>query len=482
MNPELSALPWAELERTTADIPWPALRTLAEAVATDPEAARKLFAVFDRAYEGAVDQDTYADLYVPAIFALAAPGLDDEKRREIGSWLVAKMVRAARDDADLTLEALENAAGTMGPVILPAVLDAIASEPDMYGAWFHLWGLTVLAARSDDTELRARVLRACVELLEKADREEVMPGEAMNAAWTLASLKDTEHTDLLQRLSEKAQEDFSQADYEAALKLLQGGMDHPLPVEPWEEPVEKWLTSQWSTATEWSAERAALEEQEEEPEDPDARSARLLASSFLASPVAAALPPELRANAFFVVQRLVLYSLRELDASIGEWDEPMLRELVLEVLPRKLPAQRELLVMVAPVTEAFVYWLGTQGRLDDADALARMVHGLSEQIVAAGLDPRNWSLAKAAVMEALEAGLDVTDPQVKHSLAERQLDEFMAGLPTAPAKEQPPREEPPIPIVERSSKPARNAPCPCGSGRKYKKCHGRPEAQQTSDR
>jgi preprotein translocase subunit SecA len=27
------------------------------------------------------------------------------------------------------------------------------------------------------------------------------------------------------------------------------------------------------------------------------------------------------------------------------------------------------------------------------------------------------------------------------------------------------------------SEPARNAPCPCGSGKKYKKCHGAPTAR-----
>ncbi|NLH43877.1 MAG: hypothetical protein GX448_18720, partial [Planctomycetes bacterium] len=36
-------------------------------------------------------------------------------------------------------------------------------------------------------------------------------------------------------------------------------------------------------------------------------------------------------------------------------------------------------------------------------------------------------------------------------------------------------EQPPIPIVEHRMKIARNAPCPCGSGKKYKKCHGRSE-------
>jgi uncharacterized protein len=33
---------------------------------------------------------------------------------------------------------------------------------------------------------------------------------------------------------------------------------------------------------------------------------------------------------------------------------------------------------------------------------------------------------------------------------------------------------------QRAKRPARNAPCPCGSGRKYKHCHGRPPAGGTT--
>ncbi|MDQ6658274.1 MAG: SEC-C metal-binding domain-containing protein [Actinomycetota bacterium] len=29
-----------------------------------------------------------------------------------------------------------------------------------------------------------------------------------------------------------------------------------------------------------------------------------------------------------------------------------------------------------------------------------------------------------------------------------------------------------------TKEPARNAPCPCGSGKKYKQCHGRPGSAQ----
>ncbi|MGH2736027.1 MAG: SEC-C metal-binding domain-containing protein, partial [Actinomycetota bacterium] len=34
----------------------------------------------------------------------------------------------------------------------------------------------------------------------------------------------------------------------------------------------------------------------------------------------------------------------------------------------------------------------------------------------------------------------------------------------------------PAMVQARSDKIPRNAPCPCGSGKKYKQCHGRPGA------
>ena len=80
-------------------------------------------------------------------------------------------------------------------------------------------------------------------------------------------------------------------------------------------------------------------------------------------------------------------------------------------------------------------------------------------------------------MKAIDAGLDINEPQVRKALLQQSAASFYDALPEpAPA----PRNEPPIPIVEHSPKPARNAPCPCGSGKKYKKCHGRPDAEQTA--
>jgi hypothetical protein len=477
MSGELSQLPWDQLQRSAGGIPWPALHALANAVAADAGVAPKLFEVYDRAYEESSRQPTYADFYVAAIFALAAPKLDDERRREIGAFLVERMVRAGRDDMDISLEALEAAAGTIGPVLLPAVLDAIEREPDAYGAWFHLWGLTALATKTQDEAARDRVIQVCVALLERADRGEASMGDAGPAAWTLASLQRTEYTDLLQRLSEKPLERFWPNEYEHALKLLQDRLDHTPVPEIWEQPVEEWLTSRCKMVEE-SAKVAEHDRETEKQEDPDSTSARLLATGFVQSPVATALPEQLLDDAQLVAERLVYFSLSELDTPPARWDESALREILLDIVPRRLLARRELLEEIVPITEALLYWLQFEGMLADADALAQTIHSWSEQIVAAGLDPHNWGSAKATVMKALDAGLDFRKPEVREALLEQSVGEFYEAppelVPSSP-------EEPPIPIVERSTKPARNAPCPCGSGKKYKKCHGRPGAEQTSN-
>ena len=37
----------------------------------------------------------------------------------------------------------------------------------------------------------------------------------------------------------------------------------------------------------------------------------------------------------------------------------------------------------------------------------------------------------------------------------------------------PPRREPVVPFVREGRKVGRNEPCPCGSGKKFKQCHGK---------
>jgi len=71
---------------------------------------------------------------VPAIFALAAPKLDDRKRCYVAGFLLEKLSEAGQQDDDLLMEVLQAACGSLGPVILPQVLDTISKEKDTFGA------------------------------------------------------------------------------------------------------------------------------------------------------------------------------------------------------------------------------------------------------------------------------------------------------------------------------------------------------------
>ncbi|MCU0914132.1 MAG: SEC-C domain-containing protein [Planctomycetes bacterium] len=481
MNNESSPLPWDELRRTEGDIPWAAMRTFAAALPTDPTLVDELFDAYNVTFDALSGPVDNADLCVPAIFALAAPQLDDEQRRRIGSFLIDRLVAAGREDADVAMEVLTAAAGTLGPAVVPAVLDAIAREPDTRGAWLFLWSLTKLAARSEDQDLRSRVIQVCVQLLEKADRGEVDQDDAGHAAWTLALLGAAEYTSLLQRVQEKAQGVFWGDEYEEAVKWMRGERDFTPPHELWEEPVEQWLTPRWGEGEEWPD---VEEEHDEEEENPHEAYAQLIARTFVTSPVAAGLPPDLLGQAHLVAHDLVSLSLRFLGKQPREWDEAVLRELLLNLVPRDTPADRQQLQKIIPITEAFLYWLGSEGLLADAQELAAAVRSWSDQLVAAGLDRKNWGPVKTFLMTAQEAGPGALTEEHLRAVFTAQIEaaaQALAELPEVvePAPAAP--EEPPIPIRERSSQPGRNDPCYCGSGRKYKKCHGRPEAQQSSN-
>jgi preprotein translocase subunit SecA len=48
-----------------------------------------------------------------------------------------------------------------------------------------------------------------------------------------------------------------------------------------------------------------------------------------------------------------------------------------------------------------------------------------------------------------------------------------SALSGAPSEETPQQAQPQTPFVRDGRKVGRNEPCPCGSGKKFKQCHGR---------
>jgi hypothetical protein len=244
MEDKTAQLPWAALRQTEGVIPWSALYEFAAAVVNNQSITDALIELYEQALESGCDYEHYEEFYVPAIFALAAPQLSDWSRCEIGAFLLKELSDVGQEDDDLLMEVLTAACGSMGPVILPAVLDTIAKEPDSEGAWFHLWGLTKMAAKTEDIELRDRTIQVCMGLLTQADQGKIEPFDAVNAAWTLAAMKYTESSKLLKRLKKKAAKSYCRGDYADALKLLEGRLNYALSPNLWEKPVKEWFEPQ----------------------------------------------------------------------------------------------------------------------------------------------------------------------------------------------------------------------------------------------
>ena len=475
MDDRLSGLPWDELWRAEGEIPWSAMEAFADAVATEPDLTEELFNVYEQARGIWLAKVCYADLYVPAIFALAAPKLDEDRRRRIGEFLVKKLAEAGKDDDDLMMEVMVTASGSMGPVTVPAVLAAIAAEPDSHGAWFHLWGLTALAAVTEETAVRDLTVQACVRLLDRADRGEVEAHIGIEAAHTLGLLGRTEYTELLKRLSEKCGPLFGCADFEAAVELLNGSADRYEWPETWDEPVHEWFEPRWRMARDWFAKRSA---EELEDVSADSTQPRNVIRRFLRSAWATDLPDDLFEDAPFITSRLLEYAGTYEGTAPNELNEPTLRNVLLDVFPRKVTGERSFFAKVAPVVEAFLEWMASEGILENASALARTVHGWAEEIVAAATDPGNWGPAKAMTMKAQRAGVDTTDADALQSFwyeqalqsLEQSAPDQVDGLPLTPT----------APIVEHAPKIGRNDPCPCGSGKKYKRCCGSPTKDQAA--
>jgi len=479
MDEKLSQLPWQELWHTQGELPWAVLEAFADAVVAEPGLVDELCKTYDQARQVSLTGICYADLYVPAIFALAAPGLGEDRRLVIGEFLVKKLAEAGRDDDDVMMEVLTRASGSMGPVIVLAVLDAIAAESDADGAWFHLWSLTALAATAEDPFIRDQTVRACVGLLERADHGEIRPDEGIEAAHTLALLGRTEYIKLLERLATKCDPFFGRADYEGAVRLLKGSPGRQEWSQVWEEPVREWFEPRWQMVRDWFTERGA---EEMEEVSSDLTIPGNMVRRFMKSQWAHDLPSDLFEEAPFITSRLLEYAETYHGTAPNALDEQTLHDVLLDVFPRKISGGRSFFAKVAPAVEALLEWMASEGILENGSALAQSVHGWSEEIVAEAMEPENWGPAKAMAMEAERAGVDITDEEALQKFwygrALQSLEQLEQNPPDR--SEQPPV-TPAAPIVEQAPKIGRNDPCPCGSGRKYKKCCGSPTKGQTAN-
>ena len=157
-----------------------------------------------------------------------------------------------------------------------------------------------------------------------------------------------------------------------------------------------------------------------------------------------------------------------------KWNPYELEECCLETLPRKVSAEISFFQATSPVLAAFFNFLAENKILRQARRLARQVQKIGPQIVKNSQDPRYWGMAKSFVMAAMEADVDVTDEKQMQLFMHMQNLQAIQQTQSAQEELAPLAiSDPSVPYKRSHHKIGRNEPCPCGSGKKYKKCCGR---------
>ncbi len=177
-----------------------------------------------------------------------------------------------------------------------------------------------------------------------------------------------------------------------------------------------------------------------------------------------------------IVRFVTEYSHGYLGLAPKNWNGASLRECCVELMPQKMTAELAFFKAVAPVLAAFFNFVAEKGCLSQGRDLAITAAKLDKEIVAASQNKSNWGFAKSFMMAAEEAGIDVCDQQALHRFMLVYNARRLAQLSGPPPTRVPPMPALPAPAppVHRSHpKTGRNDPCPCGSGKKFKKCCGR---------
>ena len=496
---EIPPLPFEQLKKADEALPWAALEEIAEAVAID----ESKFEWLKRFY---YESDPYGlasfeAMFTPAILAMAAPRMSEAVRGRAVEFVVRELAgnhEPSSEEAlqgtfdvgldELTEEMFLRAAGLLGPGVLPAAVAAMEGDPRVAEGAFGLWWVLTLAAESKDECLRGRIVALAEGVLQKELAKDKADEIVRPVAFVLAAMGHKPSRGLIEALRPKA----DTGQLEEPLFILDGLLPAE-PLGPWAEPLKEAVTRNWESMRDWYAEIEAMpdpgdvgasadevsdedELDDEEDIDYDAAEKRAdeLASRFVASAAFTELPEEMRPEAGFTAFNLLAYAAMHEGKRPEELDERTLREVLTEIFPRKVTGDSAFFRNVAPIVAALVRWLGSEGILDNADRLAGCVAKWTDEIVANAADKSRWGVAKGLAMFAEAQGLDPTDPKDMLKAQQEFNRRLARGTPEAGPDEDlltlPPGET----IVRDSPKVGRNDPCPCGSGKKYKKCCGKP--------
>lgn len=178
------------------------------------------------------------------------------------------------------------------------------------------------------------------------------------------------------------------------------------------------------------------------------------------------LPKKYRTEAEWIIERYTDFMFGYYDRLPGKWTQADTIDVVSYYFPKKISSDEAFFKSVVPVLTQFFYYLASERLIKNEDTLIRGLQKAEQSLVENMSNPAMWGPAKQLAMSAEEFGVDLSNQD--------ELEAFVAMLnqQSGAAKkfeeEKKKMNRPPITVT----KIGRNDPCPCGSGKKYKKCHG----------
>ena len=147
-----------------------------------------------------------------------------------------------------------------------------------------------------------------------------------------------------------------------------------------------------------------------------------------------------------------------------------------KLLPRELVVNGFAAGRLPKLVAAFLQFLHFTGRLQDPKPLVDLLEKASVEVPPLAEDATRWNFEKRMEIEAQVNGYDLRTGEGANDYAEFLAQRIFQREQAAKASNEGTDITPAAnhtPFRRESAKVGRNDPCPCGSGKKYKKCCGK---------
>lgn len=246
MTVAIDTLPWDALSLRDPEVPWDALRSLADAAVESTDVLNRLLAQHEAAYRRfeahdlgeSVDWSDLCDVGILAVLDLASSRLDAAARRLVGEALVRRAFDAGKYDDDYGLEDIGRVAYRLREGPVEPALQALIEHGQEHPGWHFVHPMLENAAAADDN-LRRRVIEYCRREIDTLDDLTSPWTSAIFPADVLAALDDKESIPLLERAYARSKS----PDIRFHLRRLKGTLPPEEVDGDWFQkiPVEEWL-------------------------------------------------------------------------------------------------------------------------------------------------------------------------------------------------------------------------------------------------